>query len=142
MERVKEVIYPRQWVSVFDGSCVKLSEIDAKAQATVFLPHHHHRRSPRAVGRADDVAGQHLLDLRHLLPSNSLVLPPIGLAKWRPWVSIVCPSSGVLPRSSSPWLKTSPNSRNNSFSCCCWSGERRSGSDGRRGGSGREEVEG
>ena len=36
------------------------------------------------AGGADDVAGQHLLDLRHLLPSNSWVLMPVGLAKRRP----------------------------------------------------------
>ena len=29
----------------------------------------------------DDVAGQHLLDLRHLLPPNSRVLPLVGLAE-------------------------------------------------------------
>ena len=55
---------------------------------------------------------------------------------WRrggPWVSIPCSSRGVLPRSSSPWLKTSRNSLNNSLSCCCWSGERHSGSGGWQG---------
>ena len=65
--------------------------------------------------------------------------------RWRsrgPCVSIVCSSSGVLPRSSSPWLKTSLNSRNRSFSCCCWSGERRSGKGDRRSGPGREAVRG
>ena len=83
MESVEEVIYPGQWVSIFDGSCVKLSKIDAKTQATVLLPYHHHWRSPLAVGGADDVAGQHLLDLLHL-PSNSRVLSPIGLAERGP----------------------------------------------------------
>ena len=84
MESIEEVVYPGQWVSVFDGSCIKLSKIDAKTQATVLLLYHHHRRSPRTVGGADDVAGQHLLDLRHLLPSNSRVLSPIGLAERGP----------------------------------------------------------
>ena len=84
MESVEEVAYPVQRVGVFDGSCVKLSEIYAKTQATVLLPYHYHRRSPRTVGGADDVAGQHLLDLHHLLPSNSRVLSPIGLAERRP----------------------------------------------------------
>ena len=83
MESVKEVFYPGQRVSVFDGSRFKLSKIDAKTQATVLLPYHYHRRSPRTVGGADNVAGQHLLDLRHLLPSNSRVLSPIGLAEQR-----------------------------------------------------------
>ena len=71
-------------MSVFDGSCAKLSKIDAKTQATVLLPYHYHRRSQQTVGGADDVAGQHLLDLRHLLLSNSRVLSPIGLAERRP----------------------------------------------------------
>ena len=84
MESVEEVIYPGQWVSVFDGSCVKLSKIKAKLQATILLPYHYHRRSPQTVGRADDVAGQHLLDLRHLLPSNSRVLSSIGLVERGP----------------------------------------------------------
>ena len=53
-------------------------------QATVLLPYHHHRQSPRTVGGADDVAGQHLLDLRHPIPSNSRVLSPIGLAERGP----------------------------------------------------------
>ena len=35
MESVEEVVYPGQRVSVFDGSCVKLSKIDAKTQATL-----------------------------------------------------------------------------------------------------------
>ena len=89
MESVEEIVYPGQWVSVFDGSCVELSKINAKMQATVLFPHHYHRRSPRTVGRADDVAGQHLLDLRHLLPSNSRVLSLIRLAEWGP-VCLYC----------------------------------------------------
>ena len=68
---------------VFDGSCVELSKIDTGAQATVLFVNHYHRRSPRTVGGADDVAGQHLLDLRHLLLSNSRVLSSVGLAKRR-----------------------------------------------------------
>ena len=56
------------------------------------------------------------------------------------WVSIACSSSGVFPRSSSPRLKTSLNLRNSSFSCCCWSGERRSGSGGWHSFRGCEEV--
>ena len=89
MESVEEVVYPGQQMSVFDGSCVELSKIDAKTQATVLLPYHYHRRSPRTVERADDVAGQHLLDLHHLLPSNSRVLSPIGLVERGP-VGLYC----------------------------------------------------
>ena len=66
-------------------------------QATILLPYHHHRRSPRTVGGADDIAGQHLLDLQHLLPSNSRVLSPIGLAERGP-VSLYC----VLQQRSTP----------------------------------------
>ena len=69
---------------VFDGSCVDLSKIDTETQATaLFLFYHYHRRSQRTVRGADDVADQHLLDLRHLLPSNSRVLSAVGLAKRR-----------------------------------------------------------
>ena len=89
MERVEEVVYPGQRVSVFDSSCVELSKMDAKTLATILLPYHYHRRSPRTVGRADDVAGQHLLDLHHILPSNSRVLSPIGLAERGP-VGLYC----------------------------------------------------
>ena len=84
VESVEEVVYPGQWVSIFDFSRIKLSKIDAKTQATVLLPYHHHRRSPRTVGGVDDVAGQHLLDLRHLLLSNSRVLLPLVLAERGP----------------------------------------------------------
>ena len=62
---------------------------------------------------------------------------------WRrggPWVLIACSSSGVFPRLSSPRLKTLLNSLNNSFSCCCWSGEKRSGSGGWHGFEGCEEA--
>ena len=97
MERVEEVVYPGQRVSVIDGSCIELSKIDAKTQATVLFPHHYYQRSPRTVGGADDVAGQHLLDLRHLLPSNSWVLSPIRMAKWGP-VCLYC----VLQQRSTP----------------------------------------
>ena len=97
MESVEEVVYPGQRVSIFDGSCVELSKIDAKTQATVLFPHHYHRRSPRTVGGADDVAGQHFLDLRHLLPSTSRVMLPIRLAEWGP-MCLYC----VLQQRSTP----------------------------------------
>ena len=84
MEIIEEVVYPGQWVSVFDGSCVKVSKIDTKTQATVLLPYHHHQRNPRTVGGADEVAGQHLLDLRHILPLNSRILSAVGLAEQGP----------------------------------------------------------
>ena len=69
---------------IFDGSCIELTEVNTETQTIVFFLHHHHRRSPGTVGGADDIAGQHLLDLRHLLPSNSRVLTPVRLAKRRP----------------------------------------------------------
>ena len=84
MEGIEEVIYPRQRVSVLDGSCVKLAEVHAEAQATVFFLYHHYWGSPWAVRGADDVAGQHLLYLSHLLSANCGVLPAIGLAERRP----------------------------------------------------------
>ena len=84
MESVEEVVYPGQRVSIFDGSCVKLSKIDVKTQSTVLFLQHYHWRSRQTVGGVDDVAGQHLLDLRHLLPSNSRVLSSIRLAEEGP----------------------------------------------------------
>ena len=54
---------------------------------------------------------------------------------WRsggPSVSMVCWSSGVQPKSSSPWLIMSLNSWKRAFSCCCWAGERCSGTGGWR----------
>ena len=84
MEGIEEVIYPRQRVGVLDGSCVKLAEVHTKAQATVFLPYHHYWGSPWAVQGADDIAGQHLLHLSHLLFTNCGVLPALGLAERRP----------------------------------------------------------
>ena len=71
-------------MSILDGSCVELTEVSAKAQATVLFPYHHHWRGPWAVRGADDIAGQLLLYLHHLLSANCWVLPPIGLAEWRP----------------------------------------------------------
>ena len=71
-------------MSILDGSCVELTEVNAEAQATVLFSHHYHCRGPWAVRGADDIAGQHLLYLRHLLSANCRVLPPIGLAERRP----------------------------------------------------------
>ena len=82
---------------ILDGSCVELTEVNTKTQTTVFFLHHHHRRSPGTVGGADDVAGQHLLNLHHLLPSNSRVLTPVRLAERRP-VGL----NGVLQQWSTP----------------------------------------
>ena len=47
-------------------------------------------------------------------------------------VSMVCCSNGVQPRSSSPWLMILLNSWKRSFSCCCWMGDRCSGTGGWR----------
>ena len=69
---------------IFDSSCVELTEVNTETQSTVFFLHHHHWRNPGTVGGADDVAGQHLLDLRHLLPSYSRVMTLLRLAERRP----------------------------------------------------------
>ena len=61
-----------------------MTEVNTETQTTVFFLYHYYRRRPGTVGGADDVAGQHLLDLRHLLPSNSRVLSSIRLAERRP----------------------------------------------------------
>ena len=53
-------------MSVFDGSCVELTEVNTETQASVFFLCHYYRRRPGAVGGPDDAAGQLLLDLRHL----------------------------------------------------------------------------
>ena len=71
-------------MSILDGSCVELAEVHTKVQATVFFSYHHYWRGPWAVRGADDIAGQHLLYLCHLLSANCGVLPAIGLAEWRP----------------------------------------------------------
>ena len=68
---------------VFDGNCVELTEVNTETQTTVFFLRYHHRRSPGTVEGADDVAGQHLLDLRHLLQSYRQVLTPVRLAERR-----------------------------------------------------------
>ena len=54
---------------------------------------------------------------------------------WRsggPSVSMVCWSSGVQPRSSSPWLIIFLNSWKRAFSCCCWVGDKCAGTGGWR----------
>ena len=71
-------------MGILDGSRVKLTEINAEAQATVLFSNHHHWRGPWAVRGADDITGQHLLYLCHLLSANCQILPPIGLAERRP----------------------------------------------------------
>ena len=84
MESIQEVINPGQRVSILDGSCIELTEVNTETQNTVLLPHHHHWRGPWAVRGSDDIARQHLLDLCHLLPANCGVLPPVGLAERGP----------------------------------------------------------
>ena len=84
MESIQEIIDPGQVVSILDGSCVELTEVNTKAQTTVLFPHHHHWRGLWTVRGTDDVARQHLLHLRHLFPTNCGVLPPVGLAERRP----------------------------------------------------------
>ena len=84
MESVQEIIDPGQRVSILDGSCVELTEVNTEPQTTVLFPYHHHWRGPWAVRGMDDVIGQNLLHLRHLLPANCGVLLPVGLAERRP----------------------------------------------------------
>ena len=84
MESVQEIVDPGQGVSILDGSCVKLTEVNAEAQTTVLFPYHHHWRGPWAVQGTDDITRQHLLYLCHLLPTNCRVLPPVRLAERRP----------------------------------------------------------
>ena len=83
MESVQEIVNPGQRVSILDGSCVKLTEVNAETQTTVLFPYHHHWRGPSAVRGMDDIIGQHLLHLCHFFPTNCGVLPPVGLAEWR-----------------------------------------------------------
>ena len=84
MESIQEVINPGQRVSILDGSCIELTEVNTETQTTVFLPHHHHWRGPWAVRGSDDIVRQHLLNLCHFLPANCGVLPPVGLAERGP----------------------------------------------------------
>ena len=84
MESVQEIVNTRQRVSILDGSCIKLTEVNAEAQTTVLFPYHHHWRGPWAVRGTDDITRQHLLYLCHLFPTNCRVLPPVGLAERRP----------------------------------------------------------
>ena len=62
---------------------VELPEVHTEPHAAVLFLHHDDRRGPGAVGRTDDADGQHLLDLGHLLLSNSRVLAAIRLAEQR-----------------------------------------------------------
>ena len=60
---------------------VELPEVHTEPQAAVLFLYHDDRQGPGAVGRTDDTAGQHLLDLGHLLSTNSGVLAVIRLAE-------------------------------------------------------------
>ena len=84
MESIQEVINPGQRVSILDGSCIELTEVNTETQTTVFLPHHHHWRGPWAVRESNDIARQHLLNLCHFFPANCGVLLPVGLAERGP----------------------------------------------------------
>ena len=141
MESIQEVINPGQRVSILHGSCIELTEVNTETQTTVLLPHHHHWGGPWAVRGTDDIARQHLLDLCHLLPANCGVLPPIGLAErgpmgLNPMLQQWSITQVVVTLAEDVW-----NSLNNSLSCCCWSGERHSGSGGWQGWVGCEEGE-
>ena len=84
MESVQEIIDPGPGVSILDGSCIELMEVNTKPQTTVLFPYHHHWRGPWTVRGTDDITRQHLLHLCHLFPANCAVLPPAGLAERRP----------------------------------------------------------
>ena len=84
MESVQEIVDPGQRVSILDGSCVELTEVNTEPQTTVLFPYHHHWRGPWAVRGMDDIIGQHLLYLCHFFPANCGVLPLVGLAERRP----------------------------------------------------------
>ena len=84
MESVQEIIDPEQRVSILDGSCVELTEVNTEPQTTVLFPYHHHWRGPWTVRGTYDVTRQHLLHVRHLFPANCGVLLPVGLAERRP----------------------------------------------------------
>ena len=84
VESIQEVINPGQGVCILDGSCIQLTKVYAEPQTTIFLPHHNYWRGPWAVRGPNDVAGQHLLHLRHFFPVNCRVLPPVRLAERRP----------------------------------------------------------
>ena len=71
-------------MGILDGSLVELTKVNTKPQAAVLLPHHDYWRGPWAVGGSNDVAGQHLLNLRHFFPSDCGVLPPVRLSERRP----------------------------------------------------------
>ena len=71
-------------MSILDGSCVELTEVNTEAQTTVLFPHHHHWGGPWAVRGTDAITRHYLLYLCHLLPANCGVLPPVGLAERRP----------------------------------------------------------
>ena len=84
MESIQEVVDPGQRVSILDGSCVELTEVNTEPQTTVLFPYHHYWRGPWAVRGTDDVTRQHLLYLCHLLPANCGVLLPVELVERRP----------------------------------------------------------
>ena len=66
---------------VLHGSRVELPEVYTEPQSAVLFLHHDDWRSPGTLGRTDDTAGQHLLDLGHLFSTNSGVLAAIWLAE-------------------------------------------------------------
>ena len=68
---------------VFHRGRVELPEVYTEPQAAVLFLYHDDRRGPGTVGRTDNTAGQHLLDLGHLFSTNSGVLAAIRLAERR-----------------------------------------------------------
>ena len=83
MYSVEEVIDAGNGMGVFHRGCVELSEVHTEPQAAVLLLYHDDWGRPGTVGGMDDAAGQHLLNLGHLLSTNSWVLAAIRLAERR-----------------------------------------------------------
>ena len=133
MESIQEVVNPGQRVSILDGSYIELTEVNTETQTTVFLPNHHHWRGPWAVRGSNDIARQHLLNLCHFFPANCGLLPPVGLAERGPMRLNPMFQQGSITQVIVTLAEDVWNSLNNSLSCCCWSGERHSGSGGWQG---------
>ena len=120
----------RDEMCVFYCRRVEFPEVHTEPQAAVFFLYYDDQRGPGAVGGTDDAVRQQLLDLSHLLSSNSGVLAAIRLAGWRSLgLNSVLQEQGaaqiVLPR-----LMMLLNSWKRSFSCCCWVGDRCAGTGG------------
>ena len=76
---------------VLHGSRVELPKVYTEPQAAVLFLHHDDWRGPGTVGRTDDTAGQHLLDLGHLFSNEQWGFwRQYGWRSGGPSVSMVC----------------------------------------------------